>query len=156
MKKRKKKENGQENQDHLANAHALVSSRSSQVESPVDIFQRYNAKGVMEIFYIGTDPKYQGHGIGREITQKSLEVARGLRDGELMRIRVADEVINEHVQPEAVFAVAASTYSQRIMENLDFEILNELRYEDCVWGGNRMSDRIDRMHRTVRYVARKL
>ncbi|RLU16597.1 hypothetical protein DMN91_010665 [Ooceraea biroi] len=125
------------------------------VES-VDIFQKYNVKGVMEIFYIGTHPQYQGHGIGREITEKSLEVARGLRDGKLKQICIADKIVNEHVRPEIVFCVAASMYSQRIMEKLNFEILNELRYEEYVRGGKKMSDRIGHMHKTIRYVAHKL
>ncbi|XP_029157405.1 uncharacterized protein LOC114929871 [Nylanderia fulva] len=126
------------------------------MESRVDIYEKYNARGAMEIFYIGTDPKCQAQGIGRQITEKSLEVARGLRTRRLKQICVADKIVNEHVRPEVAFCVAASIYSQRIMKILDFEILAEMRYEDYVRGGKKMSDRIGDLHKTVKFVARKL
>ncbi|CAL1678997.1 unnamed protein product [Lasius platythorax] len=125
------------------------------VESRVDIFEKYNARGAMEIFYIGTDPECQARGIGRQITDKSLEVARGLRARKLKQICVGDKIVNEHVRPEVAFAVAASIYSQRIMEILDFDTLAEVRYEDYIRGGKKMSDRIGDLHRTVKFVARK-
>jgi len=127
-----------------------------QIESRVDIFQKYNAQGAMEIFYIGTDPNCQERGIGYQITEKSLEVARGLRDRKLKQICVADKIVNEHVRPEVAFAVAASTFSQRIMKKLNFETLAEVRYEDYVRGGKKMSDRIGHLHKTARLTARKL
>jgi len=110
----------------------------------------------MEIFYIGTDSKCQERGIGWQITEKSLEVARGLRSRKLKQICIADKIVNEHVQPEVVFAVAASMFSQRIMEKLNFETLAEIRYEDYVRGGKKMSDRIGNLHKTARLTARKL
>lgn len=127
-----------------------------QIESRVDVFQKYNARGAMEIFYIGTDPKCQERGIGQEITEKSLEVARGLRARKLKQICVADEIVNEHVRPEVVFAVAASKFSQRIFEKLNFETLAEVRYEDYVRGSKRMSDRIGHVHKTAKLTARKV
>jgi len=127
-----------------------------QVESRVDVFQKYNAQGAIEIFYIGTDPNCQERGIGCQITEKSLEVARGLRDGKLKQIRVADKIVNEHVRPEVAFAVAASTFSQRIMKKLNFETLAEVRYEDYIRGGKKMSDRIGHLHKTAKLIARKL
>ncbi|XP_011707435.1 PREDICTED: uncharacterized protein LOC105462499 [Wasmannia auropunctata] len=126
------------------------------VESRVDIFEKYNARGAMEIFYIGTNPKCQEQGIGWQITEKSLEVARGLRARKLKQICVADEIVNEHVRPEVVFAVAASLFSQRIMEKLNFETLAEARYEDYVRAGKKMSDRIGHVHKTAKLTARKL
>lgn len=142
----------------IVNFNKLIVYQESyyQVESRVDIFQKYNARGAMEIFYIGTDPECQARGIGRQITDKSLEVARGLRARKLKQICVADKIVNEYVRPEVAFAVAASIYSQRIMETLNFETLAELRYEDYIRGGKRMSDRIGDVHRTVKFVARKL
>lgn len=110
----------------------------------------------MEIFYIGTDPKCQERGIGQEITEKSLEVARGLRARKLKQICMADKIVNEHVQPEVAFAVAASTFSQRIMEKLNFETLVEVRYEDYIRDGKKMSDRIGNVHKTAKLTVRKL
>ncbi|KYM81359.1 hypothetical protein ALC53_08127, partial [Atta colombica] len=127
-----------------------------QIESQVDVFEKYNAQGAMEIFYIGTDSKSQERGIGWQITEKSLEVARGLRTRKLKQICIADKIVNEHVRPEVVFAVAASMFSQRIMEKLNFETLAEIRYEDYVRGGKKMSDRIGNLHKTARLTARKL
>ncbi|XP_036148594.1 uncharacterized protein LOC105834432 isoform X2 [Monomorium pharaonis] len=127
-----------------------------EIESRVDVFQKYNARGAMEIFYIGTDPKCQKRGIGLEIAEKSIEVARGLCARKLKQICVADGIVNEHVRPEVVFAVAASTFSQRIFAKLSFDTLAEVRYEDYVRGGKRMSDRIGNAHKTAALAARKL
>lgn len=110
----------------------------------------------MEIFYMGTDPRCQDRGIGRQITEISLQVARGLYTRKLKQTCVADKIINEHVRPEVVFAAAASMYSQRIMEKLNFETLAEVRYEDYIRGGKKMSDRIGQIHKTARLVALKL
>ncbi|XP_071574892.1 arylalkylamine N-acetyltransferase 1 isoform X2 [Temnothorax nylanderi] len=126
------------------------------IESRVDVFEKYNARSAMEIFYIGTDPKCQERGIGLEITEKSLEVARGLRARKLKQICVADKIVNEYVRPEVAFAVAASMFSQRIMEKLNFETLAEVRYEDYIRGGKKMSDRIGNVHKTAKLTARKL
>ncbi|KYN37651.1 hypothetical protein ALC56_07850 [Trachymyrmex septentrionalis] len=126
------------------------------IESQVDVFEKYNARGAMEIFYIGTDSKCQERGIGWQITEKSLEVARGLRTRKLKQICIADKIVNEHVRPEVAFAIAASTFSQRIMEKLNFETLAEVQYEDYVRGGKKMSDRIGNLHKIARLTARKL
>lgn len=126
------------------------------MESSVDIFQKYNARGAMEIFYIGTDPRFQDRGIGLQITDMSLKLARGLRARKLKQICIGNEIVNEYVRPEVVFAAAASTFSQRIMEKLNFEALYEVRYEDYIRGGKKMSDRIGPSNQIVKLVARKL
>ncbi|XP_071574893.1 uncharacterized protein [Temnothorax nylanderi] len=133
-----------------------VAFNKLHIESRVDVFEKYNARSAMEIFYIGTDPKCQERGIGLEITEKSLEVARGLRARKLKQICVADKIVNEYVRPEVAFAVAASMFSQRIMEKLNFETLAEVRYEDYIRGGKKMSDRIGNVHKTAKLTARKL
>lgn len=127
-----------------------------EIESQVDVFEKYNASGAMELFYIGTDPKCQERGIGWQITQKSLEVARGLYSSTLKQVCVADEIVNEEVRPQIAFAVAASSFSQRIMKRLNFETLAEVRYEDYIRNGKKMSDRIGLMHKTARLTARKV
>ncbi|XP_014486176.1 PREDICTED: uncharacterized protein LOC106750373 [Dinoponera quadriceps] len=127
------------------------------VESRVDIFQRYNARGAMEIFYLGTDPRYRGRGIGQQIVNMSLTLARGLHARKLKQICVGKSpIVNEHVRPEVIFAAVASTISQRIAEKLNFETLFEARYEDYVRGGKKMSERIGPRHQTIRLVAHKL
>lgn len=110
----------------------------------------------MEIFYMGTHPQYRGRGIGLQIADMSVKLARGLRAKKLKQICVSNEITNEHVRPEVVFAAVASTFSQRIMEKLNFEILFEARYEDYIRGGKKMSDRIGHQNQTIKLVARKL
>lgn len=122
----------------------------------MNIFQKYNARGAMEIFYMGTDPRYRGRGIGLQIADMSVKLARGLRARKLKQICIGNEIVNEHVRPEVVFAAVASTFSQRIMDKLNFDTLFEARYEDYVRGGKKMSDRIGPANQTVRLVARKL
>lgn len=110
----------------------------------------------MELFYLGTNPRYQGHGIGSQMMQKCIEFGRGLLNGTMKRISINGGIVNEHVLPEVIFGVFASNYSQRIAERMGLETLHEIRYEDYYFDGKKLSERIGDTHRTAKLQALKL
>ena len=122
----------------------------------VDIFERNNANGALELFYLGTNPRYQGRGIGRQMVEKCIEFGRGLLNGTMKRRSIDGDVLEQHVLPEIIFGVFASNYSQRIADKLGFEVLHEFRYEDYSFAGRKMSERIGDVHKTARLQVLKL
>ncbi|XP_076300506.1 uncharacterized protein LOC143218861 isoform X2 [Lasioglossum baleicum] len=72
------------------------------VETSVDIFEKYDADGAMELFYIGTNPKFQGRGIGSEMVKKCIEFARGLLNGTMKRCSI-DNGGNESTEKSVPF-----------------------------------------------------
>ncbi|KAG7212620.1 hypothetical protein KM043_012909 [Ampulex compressa] len=127
------------------------------VESSVDIFSRYGAYAMMAIFYIGVSPGYLGRGIGSAITKASLELGRGLLNGEMKRTPIGRTIVPEvPALPEVAFGTFASNYSQSIAEKLGFESLAEFWYEDYLYGGKKMSERIGPIHKTARLAALSL
>ncbi|XP_017793976.1 PREDICTED: uncharacterized protein LOC108575646 [Habropoda laboriosa] len=120
------------------------------IESSVDIFDTYNVHGVMELFYLGTNPRYQGRGIGLKMVQKCIELGRGLLSGSMRRYSFGDDPVEQHTRPELIYGVFTSNYSQRIADTLGLEPLNEVRYEDFTFAGKKMSERIGAFHKTAR------
>ncbi|XP_043796788.1 uncharacterized protein LOC122717105 [Apis laboriosa] len=122
----------------------------------VDIFERYNTNGAMEVFYLGTNPRYQGRGIGRQMMQRCIEFGRGLLNGTRRRTSIDGIILEQSVTPKIIFGVFASNYSQRIADKLGFDVLQEVRYDDYVSNGRKMSERIGSVHKTARLQILKL
>ncbi|XP_017761650.1 PREDICTED: uncharacterized protein LOC108551837 isoform X2 [Eufriesea mexicana] len=70
------------------------------IQNSVDIFESYDTKGAMELFYLGTNPRYQGRGIGRQMVQNCIEFGRGLLNGTMKRTSIDGSVLDQHVLPE--------------------------------------------------------
>ena len=121
-----------------------------RIQMNVDIFKNYNANGAIELFYLGTDPRYQGRGIGSQMVRKCIEFGRGLLNGTMKRSSIDGGVGNEQVLPEFIYGVFASNYSQRIAETMGFEILHEVRYDDYSFAGKKLSEMIGDVHRSAR------
>ncbi|XP_043259900.1 uncharacterized protein LOC122401683 [Colletes gigas] len=126
------------------------------IETSVNIYKKYNVNGAMELFYLGTNPRYQGQGIGSQMMKKCIEFGRGLLNGTAKRNSIDGPIVNEHVLPEVIFGVFASNYSQRIAEKLGLESLHVMHYEDHDFAGRKLSERIGDVHRTAKLQALKL
>lgn len=122
----------------------------------MDIFERYNVQGALELFYLGTNPRYQGRGIGCQMVEKCIEFSRDILNGTAKRNSIDKGVSNEYVPPQIIYGVFASNYSQRIADKLNFEPLHEVRYEDYTFGGRKLSERIGDTHKTARLQVLKL
>ncbi|XP_034944980.1 uncharacterized protein [Chelonus insularis] len=111
------------------------------IESKVNLFERYNTQAAMEIFYVGTDPDYCGRRIGHGIVSASLELARGLQRYQ----NNPDQIV-----PGVAFGVFTSNYSQKIAESFHFEWLETVWYSDCEYWGKTMAERIGDEHKTAK------
>ncbi|XP_054016226.1 uncharacterized protein LOC128896784 isoform X1 [Hylaeus anthracinus] len=125
------------------------------IETSVDIFDKYHVKGAMELFYLGTNPRYQGRGIGSQMMEKCIEFGRGLLNGTRTRISIEGATLDGQVVPEVIFGVFASNYSQRIAEKLGLVTLYEMRYQDHQFAGKKLSERIGDVHKTAKLQALK-
>lgn len=144
-------------EENLVNEQCLELVRFlDHVESRVDLFERYRTDSAVEIFYVGTNPKYQGRGIGSEIIRASVDLCRGLRTGRFQKQAPSGELTNPEIVPGLVFGVFASEYSQRIVARLGFECIATVRYENYVCRGKRMSERIGTIHETAKLAALEL
>nr|KAF7427135.1 hypothetical protein H0235_006829 [Vespula pensylvanica] len=130
----------------------------NNVESKVNIFEKYNVDAMMEMFYLGTDTKYRGRGIGKILTECTLKLGKMLQNGEIKKVSmVTDEtIVLEAAIPKVVIAVYTSNYSIRIGEKLNGEFLVNVFYEDFIINGKKMSERIGSNHKRVALVAYKL
>ncbi|XP_035722275.1 uncharacterized protein LOC118441672 [Vespa mandarinia] len=129
-----------------------------KVESKVNIFEKYNVDAILEMFYLGTDTKYRGRGIGMLLTECTLKLGKMLQNGEIKKVSmVANErIVLEAAIPKVAIAVYTSNYSIRIAEKLNGEFLANAFYEDFIINGKKMSERIDSNHKKVALVAYKL
>ncbi|KAL2726712.1 hypothetical protein V1478_006990 [Vespula squamosa] len=130
----------------------------NNVESKVNIFEKYNVDAMLEMFYLGTDTKYRGRGIGKVLTECTLKLGKMLQNGEIKKVSmVADEsIVLESAIPKVAIAVYTSNYSIRIGETLNGEFLANVFYEDFIIKGKKMSERINSDHKRVALVAFKL
>ncbi|XP_076236593.1 arylalkylamine N-acetyltransferase 1 [Calliopsis andreniformis] len=126
------------------------------VQNSVDIFEKYNVNGALELFYLGTNPRYQGRGIGGQMVEKCIEFSRSLLNGTMQISSIDNERSNEHVIPQIVYGIFASNYSQRIADKLGFECLHEVHYDDYTFRGKKLSERIGDTHKTARLQVFKL
>ncbi|CAD6244912.1 GSCOCG00013528001-RA-CDS [Cotesia congregata] len=135
-------------ESHIKSGPALALIQFiDEVESKVNIFEKYNASAAMEIFYIGTHPNYRGRRIGQEILGASIALAAELKD----------PINGSKVKPEAIFGVFTSNYSQKLAEYHHFEWLSTVDYSDFEFFGKKMSDRIKSSeHKTSKLGARSI
>ncbi|KAK2585365.1 hypothetical protein KPH14_010042 [Odynerus spinipes] len=134
-----------ENNIKHRSCHELINFLND-IESKVNFFERYNADAVMEIFYIATDSRYRGRGIGSRLMESCLEVGKKLQSGEIKKVLMSEEIVYECAVPKAAFAVCTTNFTHRIAEKLNFEALAEVRYMDCTIKGRKLSERIDNNH----------
>ncbi|XP_015601306.1 uncharacterized protein LOC107270638 isoform X2 [Cephus cinctus] len=126
------------------------------IESSVDLFKKYDVSSTMEIFYVGTDPRYRGCSIGQRVVEASLALARCIRNKKCGKTPIGKELTNRHTIPEVAFGVFTSEYSQRIAAKLNFEWLTTVYYEQYYYEGKKFSDRIGDIHKTARLGAIRL
>ena len=113
------------------------------------MFEKYSTSGAMEIFYVGTASGYQGYKIGLGVVERSVQLAKSFETNGHHHGRSIPPI-------GVVFGVFTSIYSQSIAAKLNFEFLVTVLYEDYDCSGTKMSERIDKKHKTAKLGALKL
>ena len=77
----------------------------------VDVYEKYDVDKILEFKALSVHPNYRRFGIATKLVQKSIELARS-RGFEVVKVK------------------ATGKYSQKLFNNLDFDLLFEKSYRD--------------------------
>uniref|UniRef100_A0A0C9R5F0 Lin-49_2 protein n=3 Tax=Fopius arisanus TaxID=64838 RepID=A0A0C9R5F0_9HYME len=130
------------------------------VDSKVDLFKHYNVDCILEVMFLVTARSHRGKRIAELLMASSIEIARQLKCHKDVQtpveIQGTNVITNPNCVPGLVSAIASSNYSQRIAEKLGFHSLAEIKFEDFVFNGKKVSERIDDVHKSWRLVAKRI
>ncbi|XP_070073330.1 uncharacterized protein [Drosophila takahashii] len=123
-----------------------------EVDEAIDVFSMYKMDCFCELMYLATLPNHERLGLGRSLTQftiqltKELSLGKGLDDiDEKLRYR----------RPEAVTALWTSSFSQKVGKATDFKVLNSVSYSQFEYNGKRFDERISPLHKFCEHVIYK-
>lgn len=130
------------------------------VDSRINLFRHYNTDCIFEIMFLATMPDKQKRRIGEMLVSTSIEVARQLKRGKIVKTPVKingnDDIQNLSSVPSIVSAIMTSSYSQKIARNCGFESLARVSYKEFQFDGKTFSARIGDEHPNCALVAKTL
>ena len=102
----------------------------------VNFYEKYDIDKTFEFKIMSVHPNYRGFGIATKLAKKSIELARS-RGFKVAKVE------------------ATGTYSQKLFNNLDFEILFEISYNDYKVGGQVVFKNMG-IHTSFQVLAKKI
>ncbi|XP_076220970.1 uncharacterized protein LOC143174255 [Nomia melanderi] len=130
------------------------------VDSRINLFKHYNTDCIFEIMFLATLPDKQQRRIGETLVTTSIEVAKQLKRGKLVKTPVKingnDDIHNLSLVPSIVSAIMTSNYSQKIARKCGFESLARVSYQEFHFDGKTFSERIGDEHPNCALVAKTL
>lgn len=115
----------------------------------VDAMALYNIDCVCELMFLATLPQYGRLGLGRALTEITVQLTRELGQGHEFE-DVAEELREK--RPKAVTAIWTSNYTQRIGEAMGFKVLSTVPFSQFEFNGKRFDERIDPLHKLTEQV----
>lgn len=109
---------------------------------------------MFELMFLGVLQEFGRKGIGYHMCRYSAQLANELRTGRSLGMLRYER--DKKKRPQAISAIFASNYSQRIGQLLKMDALVTVRYEDFVYDGKTYAERIGPVHRTSILMAKKL
>lgn len=70
-------------------------------------------------------------------------------------LKLLEKLMENDNGPKAAVALFSSTYSQKVGEKLDFEVVATINYKVLKYDGVKFSDKIDSKHPTIKVVVKK-
>lgn len=110
-----------------------------------DIFTNYDTNCYIELMFLSTLPEYRQKSIARTLCDYTVKIAEELKNG--IGLEKVPEYLRQY-KPTCIVAMFASNYSTAIGRRLNFEFIDENRYDDIVYNGKRFSDRIGDDHKS--------
>lgn len=89
-----------------------------------------------------TSADYRKRGVGTDLIKYDL--------------KLIEELMEDENGPKAATALFTSSYSQRICEKLDFEVILTIHYRTFTYDGVKFSDKIDNKHKTIKLGVKKI
>ncbi|XP_065199547.1 uncharacterized protein LOC135831176 [Planococcus citri] len=110
-------------------------------DSSINLFQHLKVNKIMELIFICVTPSHRKRGVGVDLVKFDL--------------KLLDKLSQDEDGPKAASALLTSTYSQRIGEKLDFEILLTISYNTFMYDGVKFSNKIDKQHKGIKLAVKK-
>lgn len=120
---------------------ASVNSSILQCDSSINLFQHLKVNKVLELMFIGVTPGYRKRGIGTDLVKYDLTLVDKLSEAE--------------DGPKAASALLTSSYSQRVGEKLDFEVLLTIHYNTFTYDGVKFSNKLESQHKGIKLAVKK-
>ena len=130
------------------------------MDARINLFKHYNTDCIFEIMFLATLPNCQKRRIGELLVSTSIEVAKELKKGNIVKTPVTinddNNIQNLEALPNLVSALMTSNYSQKIAAKCGFENLASVSFEEFQFKGKTFSERIENEHRNCVLVAKRL
>lgn len=120
------------------------------VDEMCDVFDKFQVECVLELMFLATLPNWERHGIAQNLAKYTIEFAR--------QFQQKTDMINEvhpslrHRVPKAVTAIFTSTFSQRVGQKTNFQLLNRVPYTTFTFNGKSYNERINPLHKYCEHV----
>lgn len=119
-------------------------------DAEYDVFEKLNLDCTCELMFLATLPEWERKGIGRALTQYTIELTRELKSGD-----AAFREMNPTLQsrrPMAVTALWTSMFSQKLGKDLGFQVLTTIPYTRFSYAGKTYEQRLGPPHSTCQHV----
>ncbi|CAO1411663.1 unnamed protein product [Diamesa serratosioi] len=109
------------------------------VDSKVNIFERYDVTALLEIMFLAVLPEYGRRGIGLNLCKFSVDLARELKLGKNQEMLSPEQRLN---LPQLVSAIWTAKNSQKIGGKLGFECLHVDFHKNHTFNDKTYADRL--------------
>ncbi|XP_017083423.2 uncharacterized protein LOC108116192 [Drosophila eugracilis] len=123
-----------------------------EVDDRIDVCAIYNMDCFCELMFLATLPSHERMGLGRSLSQFTIELTKELADGK--GLDDIDEKLRSK-RPAAVTALWTSSFSQKVGKATNFEVLNVVSYSEFEYNGKRFDERINPLHKFCEHVIHK-
>lgn len=111
-------------------------------DAACNLFEHYGVDCLLEIMFLATLPEYRKMGMGGKLTEISIELARKLFKGEMVKVPIDDAKLELDPVPKVVSAIFTSCITQKIGQNYGFNKTVEISFEKFFYKGKTFASKI--------------
>ncbi|KAJ3657149.1 hypothetical protein Zmor_016174 [Zophobas morio] len=105
------------------------------IDNLYNLFEHCQIECLFELMFLATLTDYRGQGIGRKLTEVSVEIARDLANGINVKKSVDGSQLALEPAPKIISSIFTSIATQKIGRQLGFQVVVELDYEGLDFQG---------------------
>lgn len=106
-----------------------------KADGACDLFEHYNVDCLIELMFLTVHPDFWNKKIGESLTKATIQLARKLSSGEIVKVLLGDEELSLELVPKLVTALFTSPRPQRVGEKCGFEVVARLWHKDHFYNG---------------------
>ncbi|KAL1497081.1 hypothetical protein ABEB36_008100 [Hypothenemus hampei] len=123
----------------------------SDVDDSINIFEHTKTDTGIEIMFVGILPEFRKRGIAKKLFEVSISLAKKMNEGIDVRIPIDEDKLEIVRPPEIVSAVCTTFVTQKIAKSFQFETAKVLDYEQFVFDGIPLSEKISKTTKNLTY-----